>query len=111
MSDPEARELYFSRGNLGNGLADVLADRLADICNGVIVIKLGQCLSVFKRLHIMQRGRSIATETKLPGKPGDDVLLGVCVWCHRPRQGCGLSHQKGVVPLPLLTKSQVGWMN
>jgi hypothetical protein len=54
-------------------LANVFADRLADICNGVIVIKLGQGLNVFKCLHIVQRGRSIATETKLPGKPGDDV--------------------------------------
>ncbi len=78
MSDPEARKLKFSRGNLGNGLANVFADRLADICSGVIIIKLGQGLSAFKRLHIVQRSRSIATETKLPGKPGDDVFLGVC---------------------------------
>ncbi len=27
-------------------MADVFADRLADICNGVIVIKLGQGLSI-----------------------------------------------------------------
>jgi hypothetical protein len=86
-------------------------DRLADICNGVIVIKLGQGLSAFKHLHIMQRDRSIATETKLIGKPGDDALPGVQVWCHRPRQGCGHSHQKDVVPLPLLAKSQVGLIN
>jgi hypothetical protein len=65
-------------------LANVFADRLADICNGVIVIKLGQGLSVFKCLHIMQRDRSIASETKLNGKPGDEVLPGVRVWCHRP---------------------------
>ncbi len=108
MSDPEARELKFSRGNLGNGLADVFADCLADICNGIIVIKLGQGLGVFKRLHIVQRGRSIATETKLPGKPGDDVFLGVCVQCHCPRRGRGLWYQMGVIPLPLLTKSQLG---
>jgi hypothetical protein len=111
MSDLEARKLLFSRGNLGNGLANVFADCLADICNGVIVIKLGQGLSIFKRLHIVQCGCSIATEPKLPGKPGDDVLPGVRVWCHHPRQGRGLSHQKGVVPLPLLVKSQMGWMN
>jgi hypothetical protein len=56
MSDPEARKLRFSRGNLGNGLANVFANHLADICNGVIVIKLRQGLSIFKRLHIVQRG-------------------------------------------------------
>jgi hypothetical protein len=51
-------------------LANVFANRLADICNGVIV-KLGQGLSIFKRLHIVQRSHSIATETKLPGKSGE----------------------------------------
>ncbi len=111
MSDPEARKLQFSRGYLGNRSADVFADRLADICNGVIVIKLGQGQSVFKRLHIMQRGRSIASKTKLIGKLGDEVLPGVQVRCHRPRRGRGRSHQKGVVPLPLLVKSQVGLIN
>jgi hypothetical protein len=111
MSDPEACKLQFSRGNLGNGLADVFADRLADICNGVIFIKLRQGLIIFKRLHIMQCGCSIVTETKLPGKPGDDVLPGVHVRCHHPRQGRGLSHQKGVIPSQLLTKSQMGRMN
>jgi hypothetical protein len=33
MSNPEARELQFSRKNLGNWLVDIFADRLADICN------------------------------------------------------------------------------
>jgi hypothetical protein len=92
-------------------LANVFADRLADICNGIIVIKLGQGLSIFECLHIVQPSLSIATETKLPGKSSDDVLPGVRVWCHRPRRGRGLLHQKGIVPLPLLTKSQMGWMN
>jgi hypothetical protein len=92
-------------------LADVFANRLADICNGIIVIKLGQGPSVFKRLHIMQRDRSIASETKLIGKPGDEALLGVRVRCHCPQRGRGHLHQKGIVPLPLLTKSQVGLIN
>jgi hypothetical protein len=65
-------------------MADVFADHLADICNGVIVIKLGQGLSVFKHLHIMQRNHSIVNETKLIGKSGDEVLPGVQVRCHRP---------------------------
>ncbi len=85
MSYPEARKLLFSRGNLGNGLVNVSANCLADICDGVIVVKLGQGLSVFERLYIVQRGHSIASETKLPGKPGDEVLPGVRVRCHRPR--------------------------
>jgi hypothetical protein len=90
---------------------DVFANRLADICNGVIVIKLGQGLSIFKHLHIVQRDRSIASETKLIGKLGDDVLPGVRVWCHHPRRGHGLSHQMGVVPLPLFMKSPMGLLN
>jgi hypothetical protein len=56
---------------------DVFANRLANICNSVIVIKLGQGLSIFKHLHIVQHGCSIATETKLPGKPGDDVFSAI----------------------------------
>jgi hypothetical protein len=54
---------------------------------------------------------SIASKTKLIGKPGDEVLPGVRVWCHCPRRGRGLSYRMGVVPSPLLTKSQMGLMN
>jgi hypothetical protein len=111
MSNPEARELQFSRDNLSNGLADVFANRLADICNGVIV-KLRQGLSIFEHLYIVQRGRSIAGEIlNSLVKPSDEVLSGVRVRCHHPRQGRGLSHQMGIVPLPLLEKNQMGWMN
>jgi hypothetical protein len=76
VSNPEARKLSFSRGNLGNGMADVFANQLANICNAVIV-KLGQGLSIFDHLYIGQIGRSIASETKLLGKPSEEVLPGI----------------------------------
>jgi hypothetical protein len=57
-------------------LANVFAYQLANICNAVIV-KLGQGLSIFDHLYIIQIGRSIASETKLLGKPSEKVLSGV----------------------------------
>jgi hypothetical protein len=45
-------------------LADVFADQLANICNALIV-KLGQGLSFFKPLHIMQRGCTLVNQVVL----------------------------------------------
>ncbi len=135
VPDPKTRELQFGCGNLGNWLAGVFTDRLADVCNGFIV-KLRQSLSIFEHLHIVQSSRGIGIETKLLDIPRKEILAGVGIPCHLlgPSRspcykgtvlyGCCQSYWSYwslnatpsgrvvvVVPLLILTRSQMGLMN